>query len=77
MLSLDWNPGKPNWTAFTFTGTHLAHTVNGHADGVLRNAGVKRVIVNDAELLGLIQSTETTSAPPSTLTPAMLAAWSV
>lgn len=76
MISLDWKPNTPQWTALTYTGTHLAHTVNGHADAVMRRAGVVRVTVNDDELLGIIVSSETTTAAPPTLTPAMLAAWS-
>ena len=75
MIALDWNPDSPDWTALCWTGTELAHTFNGHADAVLRRASVKRVTVNDDELLGIIQSSHTTTEPPHTLTPAMLAAW--
>lgn len=75
MIALDWNPGDKDWTAFCWTGTELAHTFNGHADSVLRRADVARITVTDDELLGVIQSSHTTTVPPSTLNAAMLAAW--
>jgi N-acetylmuramoyl-L-alanine amidase len=75
MIALDWQPNTPNWTAFAWTGTHLSHVVDGHADNVMRSAGVGRQTVNDAALLGIIRSSSTTSAAPSTLTPEMAAAW--
>ncbi len=75
MLALDWMPNTPNWTAFTWTGTHLSHVVNGHADTVIRQAGTRRVVVNDLQLDGIIRSSATTSAPPPTLTAEMRAAW--
>ena len=75
MIALDWNPGTPGWTAFCWTGTELAHTFNGHADNVLRAAGVKRITVTDEQLLGIIQSSHTTTAAPAALTVAMRAAW--
>jgi len=75
MIAIDWKPGTANWTAFTYTGAHLAHVVNGHADQVVRNAGVKRITVTDESLTGLIQSAGTTTPPPTTLTSQMRAAW--
>lgn len=75
MIALDWNPGRPNFTAFTWTGTHLAWVVNGHVDQLIRASGVKRQTVNDAQLLGIIQGSRTTTPAPPTLTAAMSAAW--
>jgi hypothetical protein len=75
MIAVDWKPGSKDWTAFTYTGAHLAHVVNGHADQVVRDAGVKRITVSDDALLGLIQSAATTTPPPSTLSRQMRAAW--
>jgi hypothetical protein len=64
MIAIDHKPDSSDWTALTFTGTHLAHVVNGHADAVMRRAGVQRQTVNDAELDGIIQSALTTTPPP-------------
>lgn len=75
MIALDHNPNTPAWTAYCWTGTELAHIFDGHADNVLRQVGIKRVTVTDDELFGIIRSSDTTTLPPSTLTPAMLAAW--
>jgi len=65
MIAIDHKPGTPEWTALTFTGAHLAHVVNGHADQVIRAAGVQRVTVDDNQLDGLIRSAQTTTACPS------------
>lgn len=73
--------GLPGWTAYTWTGTHLAHVVNGHAYQILLDAKVPQVKgVNDAgitddQLLGIIQSSRTTTPAPSTLTTAQAQAW--
>ena len=64
MICIDHNPGTPEWTALTYTGTQLAHVVNGHADAVMRRAGVARQTVTDAELDGLIRSAQTTTPCP-------------
>lgn len=76
MIAIDHKPGTPAWTALTFTGTHLSHVVDGHADAVVRRAGVQRVTVNDAELDGIIRSSSTTTAcPPVWVNTARGAAW--
>jgi hypothetical protein len=75
MIALDWNPGQPNFTAFTWTGTHLAWVVNGHVDQTIRAAGVRRQTVNDATLLGVIQGSKTTTPAPPTLSGQLAAAW--
>ena len=75
MLSIDWKPGTPEWTAFMTSGCHIAWTFDGNADRVMRSAGVARTTVNDAELLGLIKSMQATTSPPPTLTQAMFAEW--
>lgn len=75
MLVIDWRPDTPDWTACTFTGTHLAWVANGHVDAVIRRAGARRQTVSDAEFDGLIASATTTTAVPSTLTGARRAAW--
>ena len=65
MIALDHKPGTPEWTALTYTGTHLAHVRNSHGDAVLRRARVHRETVTDAELDGLIRSATTTTPVPS------------
>ena len=65
MIAIDHKPGTPEWTALISTGTQLAHVVNGHADQVFRAAGVHRITVSDAQLDGLIQSSQTTTRCPS------------
>ena len=75
MIAIDYRPGSPEWTALTYTGTHLAHVVNGHADQVIRAAGVQRVEVGDSQLDGLIASAATTTDPPPEFSPARKAAW--
>ena len=65
MIAIDYRPGTPEWTALTFTGAQLAHVVNGHADQVIRAAGVQRVTVDDNQLDGLILSAQTTTHCPS------------
>jgi len=65
MIAIDYKPGTPEWTALTYTGSHLAHVVNGHADQVIRFANVQRVTVDDNQLDGLIRSAATTTACPS------------
>jgi len=52
MLALDYTTPDGRWVAFTYTGSHLGHTVNGHADNVQRFAGVKRVAVGRDQLEG-------------------------
>ena len=77
MIAIDYEPGQPGWTALTWTGTHLAWCFNGHADKVVRGAGVRRVTVSRDELLGIIASSRTTTAIPSTFAndPTIEAAW--
>lgn len=76
MIAIDYRPGTPEWTALTYTGTHLAHVVNGHADQVVRAAGVQRVEVSDVQLDGLIQSAQTTTnCPPAWVGTPRGAAW--
>ena len=65
MIAIDYKPNTPEWTALIYTGTHLAHVSDGHADAVLRRSGVQRQTVSDVELDGLIRSsTTTTPCPP-------------
>lgn len=75
MIALDYKPNTDQWTAFVWTGTELGHVFNGHSDSILRIANIKRVVINDDQLLGIIQSAHTTTKAPPTLTPAMLVAW--
>jgi hypothetical protein len=66
MLILDHKPNTPQWTACSWTGTHLAHVFNGHADSVLRRVTVPRVVVTDVEIDGIIASSTTVTPCPST-----------
>ena len=75
MLAIDWRPDTPEWTALTFTGTHIAHVADGHADAIIRVSGVQRVTVGDEQLDGLIRSSETTNDAPHTFTGARRALW--
>jgi len=75
MVIVDWRHGRPEWTACVYTGTQLAWVVNGHADQVLRQVNPKRVPVSDDQFLGLIQSVQTTTPAPPTVTSQMRAAW--
>lgn len=77
MLVLEWGqPGTANWTVFSWNGPQLAWVHGGGANPVLNRAGIKRQTVTDAELLSIINSTQQTTEAPSTLTPALAAAWS-
>jgi hypothetical protein len=54
----------------------LAHVSNGHADAVIRRAGVQRQTVTDAELDALIRSAQTTTpCPPAWVNTPRGAAW--
>lgn len=75
MLVIDWKKGQAQWTAMRWDGQFLGWVWNGDADAVLRRAGAKRQTVNDAELVAIIESSRTTTPPPSTLTSAMAARW--
>ena len=75
MIAIDYtDPITKQWTAMTYTGTHLAHA-NGNVDAVVRRAGVQRVAVSDGELDGLIESAATTTPPPPEFSPSRKAAW--
>lgn len=65
MIVLDYRPGQPGWIATLWTGDTLGWIVNGHADVVLRTAGVKRVEVDHDEFAGVIQSSRTTTDVPT------------
>ena len=75
MLALDWNLGTPEWTVLTYTGAHLAWIDSGPANQVLNAGKVRRVALNDDQLLAIIRSSDQTTSPPPTLTPAMAAVW--
>ena len=65
MIVLDHNSGTPEWTALCWSGVELSHIWNGHADVVMRRAGVARQPVTDAELDAVIASSTTkTDCPP-------------
>ncbi len=75
MLMLDYtNPKTGQWTALTFTGTHLAHT-EGHADEVIRTLDVPRRPINDVQLDAFIESAATTTDPPPEFSAGRKAAW--
>ena len=66
MIALDHKPGTPDWTALSWTGVELSHVTNGHADAVLRRAGVQRQTITDSELDAIIASSTTkTPCPPT------------
>ena len=65
MMVLDYRPGTPGWIACLWTGDRLSWIVDGHADAVLRTAGVRRVVVDDAQLLGVINSSVTKLPAPT------------
>lgn len=74
---LEWRPGTDDYTAMIWTGTHLAHVVDGNV-GSLALAGtppIRRQIVSDAELAGIIASTTPTTPPPPRLQGAMRDEW--
>lgn len=76
MIAIDYQPGTPQWTALTYTGTQLAHVTNGHADAIIRRAGVQRQTVTDAELDALIRSSQTTTpCPPEWVNTSRGALW--
>lgn len=75
MIVLDWRAGTPSWVACLWTGDVLSWIVDGHADAVLRNAGVKRVVVGDDQFLGVIRSSRTQGSVPPPLTKVMTDAW--
>jgi hypothetical protein len=78
MIALDYtHPTTKQWTCLTWTGSHLSHVTNGHADGVVRRMGVARAVVSDAEVDGIISSsTCTTPCPPEWVNTARGALWS-
>lgn len=67
MICLDYQPNTPGWVATLWCGDTLAWIVNGHADAVLRAAGVKRVTVTKDQFAGVIRSSQTVSQPPDGL----------
>ena len=71
-------PGSADgeFVGMIYTGTHLAHVVDGYAWWVSASAGVPEVTVNAVQLDGVIKSSLTTTPPPSELPDAMKAAWS-
>jgi hypothetical protein len=75
MIVLDHKPNTPEWTALIWTGAELSHVFNGHADAVLRRAGVGRQSIADHELDGIIVSSTTKTDCPVTFTGARQAAW--
>ena len=76
MIAIDYKPGSPEWTALTYTGSQLAHVFDGNADAVIRRAGVPRQTVTDAELDGLIRSSQTTTpCPPAWINTPRGMAW--
>lgn len=74
MIVLDYN-NKNGWTALVYTGTHLGWIASGHADNVLRRAGVQRQTVTHDELLGIAQATEKTTAAPWTVEDDIKSSW--
>lgn len=70
MIVIEWGI-----TVLTWNGPQLAWVRSGGANPALKRASVKRISVNDAELLSIINSTEQTTEAPYTLTPEMAAAW--
>jgi hypothetical protein len=75
MIALDYKPGTPEWTAYSWTGVELAHVFNGYADQVLRQAGVPRQTVTLNQMDAIVQSSQTKTAAPSTLDAGRKAAW--
>lgn len=74
-MVLDWQPGSPNWTVFGYTLTHLSWMQSGANQAANAAPAEKRVTINSTQLLDIINSSQQTTVPPPTLTPAMLAAW--
>lgn len=74
-MYLEWRAGKPDFTGFIFTGTHLSHATSSRVVAVALRGGATKVTVDDAELLDIIASSACTTVAPATLTPAMLAVW--
>lgn len=76
MIAIDYQPGTPQWTALTYTGTQLAHVTTSDADAIIRRAGVQRQTVTDAELDALIRSSQTTTpCPPEWVNTSRGALW--
>ncbi len=75
IMYLEWRAGKPDFTGFIFTGTHLSHATSSRVVAVALRGGATKVTVDDAELLDIIASSACTTVAPATLTPAMLAVW--
>lgn len=76
MIVLDYRPNTTGWTACLWTGDTLTWIVNGHADAVLRSAQVRRVVVTEEQLLGVINSSVTKLPKPSGLPKSLSDAWS-
>lgn len=67
MICLDYQPNTSGWVATLWCGDTLSWIVDGHADQVLRNAGVKRVTVTKDQFAGVIRSSKTGEQVPSGL----------
>jgi len=64
MIAIDYTAPSGQWTALTYTGSHLAHVRTSEADAIIRRAGVQRQTVTAAELDALILSAATTTHCP-------------
>ncbi len=63
------------FVGLVFSGTQLGWIINGHAWNVAYRGGASVIEVNDAELDGLIASSQTTSVPPPEFSQARKDVW--
>ena len=76
MIAIDYTAPSGQWTALTYTGSHLAHVRTSEADAIIRRANVQRQTVTAAELDALILSAATTThCPPEWVNTSRGAAW--
>lgn len=77
MIVLDYLANTPKWTALLWSGNSLTWIANGHADVVLRSAGVARQAVDDNQLTAIVEASHTIGSPPGTLSDSLREAWNL
>ena len=75
MIALHYKRGTDQYVGLVYTGTHLAHAVDGHAFGVVLASGARQIDVVDQQLEGIVKSTQKTTPCPPQFGPALAALW--